>query len=142
MNDRQSGIDIPAGGTCKWLLKHKSWESWRGSDRGLLWIKGMPGSGKSTLLRYALYELKKSESSSRTLILSHFFHGRGVELQRSRLGLVRSLLYQVLDQVPEALSSLVTTFQERRDNIGKPGEDWDWELDELRNSLEWSTLKC
>ncbi|SPJ72133.1 uncharacterized protein FTOL_01861 [Fusarium torulosum] len=44
-------------------------------------------------------------------ILSFFFHGRGSELQKTPLGLFRSLLHQLLDQVSEALIGLVAIFQ-------------------------------
>ena len=141
MNDRSNSIGIPAGGTCEWLLKHREWKSWLSCDRGLLWIKGNPGSGKSTLLRYALHHLKGTKAGAKDLILSFFFHGRGDMLQRDPLGLFRSLLHQVLTQVPDALAQLVATFEQRRDGIGEVGEKWEWEVDELRKSFEWSILE-
>jgi ABC-type molybdenum transport system ATPase subunit/photorepair protein PhrA len=80
-----------------------------------MWIKGKPGSGKSTLLRYAEHELKKTIVKKKVLTLSFFFHGRGEELQRSPLGMYRSLLYQVLKQEPASLSQLVETFKSKWD---------------------------
>ncbi|KAG7415553.1 Protein TANC2 [Fusarium oxysporum f. sp. rapae] len=75
------------------------------------------------------------------LILSFFFHGRGSELQKTPLGLFRSLLHQLLRQVPEALTGLVATFQQRCENVGRPSEKWQWHPRELRRLFESSLLK-
>ncbi|KAF9766559.1 hypothetical protein IL306_001018, partial [Fusarium sp. DS 682] len=75
------------------------------------------------------------------LILSFFFHGRGTELQKTPFGLFRSLLHQILLQVPEALSDLIATFQQRCETIGKPGEKWQWHPRELQRFLESSLRK-
>ena len=111
------------------------------SQRGLLWIKGKPGSGKSTLLRYALHDLEKPETKQKALVLSFFFHGRGDDLQRNPVGLFRSLLHQILTEEPRALSKLVVTFEQRRDRKRELGEEWEWELDELRTCFQWSILE-
>src|SRR3569833_939583 len=66
------------------------------------------------------------------LVLSFFFHGRGVELQRTPLGLFRSLLHQLLRHVPGALPELVATFSERCKNMGEPDKQWQWHLRELQ----------
>ncbi|RYO96337.1 hypothetical protein DL765_011608 [Monosporascus sp. GIB2] len=142
MNDRSNDIDTAQSGTCEWLLAHQTYRSWATSDRGLLWIKGKPGSGKSTLLKYALENVVvASNISDRALVLSFFFHGRGAELQKSPLGLFRSVVHQLLSQVPDALSDLVKIFQERRKNMGEPGEKWKWHLRELQDSFESSLPK-
>lgn len=105
MDHRSYNIDTAAKGTCEWLLRHETFVRWV-RDRSLLWIKGNPGSGKSTLLRHALSKL----TADKFLVLS-FFHGRGVELQKTRLGLFRSLLHQMLEKVPEACVDLIETFK-------------------------------
>ncbi|RYO94460.1 hypothetical protein DL762_000556 [Monosporascus cannonballus] len=137
MNDRSNDIDTAQSGTCEWLLAHQTYRSWATSDRGLLWIKGKPGAGKSALLQYALKNVMvASNTGDRALVLSFFFHGRGAELQKTPLGLFRSLLHQLLSQVPDALSDLVKIFQERREKMGEPGEKWKWHLRELHDSFE------
>ncbi|KAF2184913.1 hypothetical protein K469DRAFT_633216, partial [Zopfia rhizophila CBS 207.26] len=146
MNDRPNNIAQAAEGTsegtCKWLLGHQTYRDWVSHHRGLLWIKGKPGSGKSTLLRYALRNVQAEHGAEdRTLILSFFFHGRGSELQRTPLGLFRSLLHQLLSQIPSALSDIVETFKYRQKTIGTPGEKWRWHPHELQGFLESSLLK-
>ncbi|KAM3497874.1 hypothetical protein MY10362_008786 [Beauveria mimosiformis] len=115
MESRFHTMDPAADGTCRWLLTHSEYTAWAGCCGGLLWIKGNPGSGKSTVLKYILEQLR---SDRRHLYLSFFFHGRGSELQRGRLGLFRSLLHQLLHQVPEALSNLLETFQHMLQRYG------------------------
>ncbi|RSM09342.1 hypothetical protein CEP52_004133 [Fusarium oligoseptatum] len=60
--------------------------------------------------------------------------------KKNQLGLFRSLLHQVLSETPKELDKLVTTFEQRRHGIGRPGEDWTWKLDELRELFKWSIL--
>ena len=138
MQNRSHDIGSAIEGTCEWLLQHKTYNSWAVCDRGLLWIKGNPGSGKSTLLKYAL---DKRETRDGALVLSFFFHGRGDELQRTPLGLIRSLLHQVLRQAPGSLHGLVDEFETKRKQNGKPGEDWHWHEEELWHSLTSSLSK-
>ncbi|KAM6527505.1 hypothetical protein FSOLCH5_003571 [Fusarium solani] len=137
MDGRSNDIGIPAEGTCNWLLGHKTYTSWAYCNRGLLWIKGKPGSGKSTLLKYALGECS-SFYGKEVITVSFFFHGRGHELQRTPLGLFRSLLHQLLKRVPDALPDLIDYFKEKRKTEGEPGEKWQWHLQPLQVFLESS----
>ena len=140
MDNRYHDKNIEAAsGTCEWLLQHETYQSWTACHRSLLWIKGKPGSGKSTLLRHTLDNVEKTPSTGkRPLILSFFFHGRGVPLQKAPLGLFRSLLHQVLRQVPATLSDLVRTFQQYRESKGEQGKDWQWDPNELRRFFKSS----
>ncbi|KAG4256551.1 hypothetical protein FPRO03_14015, partial [Fusarium proliferatum] len=142
MNSRSLDIDAAAEGTCDWLLRHQTFTSWASCDRGLVWIKGKPGSGKSTLLRYLLdHIITIPNTGKEKLILSFFFHGRGTELQKTPLGLFRSLLHQLLLQAPETLTDLMNIFQQRCKMAGKPGEKWQWHPRELPRLFESSLSK-
>ncbi|GKU07361.1 unnamed protein product, partial [Fusarium langsethiae] len=137
MDGRQVKIDDAADGTCKWLLNHKTLIEWIHQDRGLLWIKGKPGSGKSTLVKYAKDALPPIYGSD-TLVFSFFFHGRGHELQRTPIGLFRSLLHQLLKCVPGAVPDLIKYFEDKRATEGEPGEKWQWHLQPLKDFLKSS----
>ncbi|EGU74392.1 hypothetical protein FOXB_15099, partial [Fusarium oxysporum f. sp. conglutinans Fo5176] len=143
MDNRYNDKNVKAAtGTCEWLLQHETYKIWAACDRGLFWIKGKPGSGKSTLLRHTLDNVKKAPSIGYTsLVLSFFFYDRGNELQKTPLGLFRSLLYQLLEQAPDALLGLVDVFQQYCKSRGKPVEDWQWHLNELQRFFESSLLK-
>jgi len=139
MNDRRNDIVPPADGTCTWLLEHRTYKNWASERRGLLWIKGKPGAGKSTLLKYSLRTIPTMEPPSwKSSTISFFFHGRGAEIQKTAVGLYRSLLYQLLERFPNAVSNVVRTFESRCAGIGSPGEKWKWHVQELRDFVESS----
>ncbi|CAG1994051.1 unnamed protein product [Fusarium graminearum] len=131
MDGRQVKIDDAADGTCKWLLKHETLIEWTHQHRGLLWIKGKPGSGKSTLVKYAQNALPPIYGTN-TFVFSFFFHGRGHKLQRTPIGLFRSLLHQLLKCVPGAVPDLIKYFEDKRTTEGEPGENWQWHLQPLQ----------
>ncbi|KAL8370607.1 hypothetical protein RB595_000805 [Gaeumannomyces hyphopodioides] len=138
MHNRSHGIDHAVTGTCEWLLRHETYRGWAACDRGLLWIKGKPGSGKSTLLKYALDNGAVPGAGNTALVLSFFFHDRGHKLERAPLGLYRSLLHQLLSQVPDALPDFVDTFKKNREKFGQPGEKWQWHQKQLQHFFELS----
>ncbi|GKZ17867.1 hypothetical protein AbraCBS73388_010807 [Aspergillus brasiliensis] len=80
--------------TCEWILGRPDEESLP-DHGGFFWIKGKPGAGKSTMMKYLLLNAKKELRD--TVILSFFFHAQGTLLERSIMGLYRSLLHQLLD---------------------------------------------
>ena len=92
--------------TCTWLLRRSQYLSWLDPDChnhcALLWIKGKAATGKSTIMKFLLEETIKREKRNRnTIIISFFFNARGHELERSTIGMYRSLLHQILKQSPE-----------------------------------------
>jgi ankyrin repeat protein len=138
MEDRSHDIEDAVTGTCRWLREHETYISWKTSDRALLWIKGKPGSGKSTLLKYATRNHKVEEDA---LIFSFFFHGRGDELQKTPLGLFRSLAHQLLWQAPSAASDILEAFNKKLNEIGETGKNWQWHHRELGRLLDMSLIK-
>ncbi|KAK8005485.1 hypothetical protein PG990_011522 [Apiospora arundinis] len=89
--------------TCKWLLKSDSYLEWAEpkyieNHHGFFWIKGKPGTGKSTIMKFLLANAKRRLRGS--LILTFFFNARGDALERSTIGLYRSLLLQIFEQKP------------------------------------------
>ncbi len=94
------------------------------------------------MLKYALQETKKVDVPQNTLVIaSHFFNGRGAEIQKVPLGLFRSLLHQLLEKVPYILSELVENFEAKLKTQGEPGKDWNWHSLELQTLLARSLLK-
>lgn len=134
MNTRANDLTNAAPDTCAWLVEHPKYIDWLSQPRSLLWIKGKPGAGKSTLLKHALSKIKAEASQfpEEPFTIAFFFHGRGTEIQRTPLGLFRSLLHQLLTQFPDVLSNLVETFMNRCESMGKPGDNWSWHSQELQ----------
>lgn len=83
-----------AEGTCNCILEHGKFHSWMNETPSLLWIMGPPGAGKSTLMRFVV-ENKRARAIEKETIAVFFVHGRGSEIQKSPLGLYRSLLHQI-----------------------------------------------
>ncbi|KAF9772370.1 hypothetical protein IL306_009926 [Fusarium sp. DS 682] len=108
-------------------------------ENSLLWIKGKPGSGKSTLMKYAKDALPPIYGTN-TLVFSFFFYSRGHELQRTPIGLFRSLLHQLLKCDPSAVPDLIKYFEDKRTTEGEPGEKWQWHLQPLQAFLKSSLL--
>ncbi|KAH6950297.1 ankyrin repeat-containing domain protein [Ilyonectria sp. MPI-CAGE-AT-0026] len=96
---RRNDITQAHANTCRWLLQDPGYLDWLdvsplNQHSGGLWIKGKPGAGKSTLMRFAVTRAEMSKSNE--IIISHFFHARGTDLQKSTIGMYRSLLWQLL----------------------------------------------
>jgi hypothetical protein len=102
------------------LGRWANFAQWLREDDGMYWIMGKAGSGKSTLMSFILGEvqternLRKWAKGKNLLCLSFYFWRAGTLLQRTTLGLLRSLLYQILAADPR-LIGLVTSFTNAAD---------------------------
>ncbi|RYP53557.1 hypothetical protein DL769_010497 [Monosporascus sp. CRB-8-3] len=106
IDSRHEEIDTAQSRTCKWLLRDRRFLDWLDSSKlsqhhGFLWIKGKPGSGKSTLMKFMFGSAKKKGAGQNAVVLAFFFNARGGDLEKSITGMLRSLLSQMLERVPE-----------------------------------------
>ncbi|KIW63271.1 hypothetical protein PV04_10132 [Phialophora macrospora] len=106
---RHASIKSAHSKTCKWLLKKSEYLNWLAPElqhehNGFLWIKGKAGSGKSTILKFILSHVKKTMPG--VSIISFFFNARGHDMEKSTIGMYRSLLMQLFEHVPELQSVL------------------------------------
>lgn len=85
---------------------------WLCTDDRLFWISGNPASGKSTLMNYIANEketkrIMDQAYDGQSILIYHFFDFRaGKTIGNSFEGLLRSLLLQVLKNVPSAFDRL------------------------------------
>ena len=131
MDLRVNNIANVTDGTCEWLVTNLSYLEWLQARSGLLWIKGKPGAGKSTLMKYAL----RQEGHDQTIIASFFFNARGSQLERTPLGLYRSILHQLLRFAPYQLCRLAKIYKERCETRGEVKKEWEWHEGELKDQL-------
>lgn len=101
---RQMTIKKAHAKTCEWLLDKSEYLAWLDAAKlhehhGFLWIKGKPGTGKSTMMKFALSNSRKIMNDR--IIISFFFNARGTDLEKSTIGMCRSLLVQLLERLPE-----------------------------------------
>lgn len=114
MNDRVRSITPAQIRTCEWFFKHECYSSWLDDSRieqhgGFLWIKGKPGSGKSTLIKLVLDNFKIKHKDH--ICVSYFFNARAPEeLEKSVLGLYRSLVHQLVSNIPFLQEYFLSTF--------------------------------
>ncbi|KAA8913656.1 hypothetical protein FN846DRAFT_929114 [Sphaerosporella brunnea] len=133
IDSRQQAIKGGHDDTCAWLLQHPNYREWLDRERlnehrGLIWIKGKPGAGKSTLMKHALEHYRQRASGTPVAILGFFFNARGGHLEKTLLGLFRSLFHQLLQQVRPLLSEFLPKFQEKQ-TLHQKG--WEWHQTEL-----------
>jgi hypothetical protein len=121
--------------TCMWLLEQSEYQDWLNPNKiqehhGFLWVKGKPGAGKSTMMKYALARARKEMANS--VIISFFFNARGDNLEKSTLGMYRSLLFQLLTAVPDLQNVFIPLASAK----WKLGEVSEWCIEELKPILE------
>jgi len=101
-NSRYSKISKEHEGSLMWLWTHKKYITWLDSDRShLLYIQGKPGSGKSTLTKYFkdnLAERVPTANQVATVVASFFYSFREGESQKSHYSMLRTILYDILNQ--------------------------------------------
>ncbi|KAK5679414.1 hypothetical protein LTS10_008231 [Elasticomyces elasticus] len=99
---REAMISEAHESTCGWFLQHPLFCAWQSANaqnqphHRFLWVNGNPGVGKSTLMKYA-YDFACMTASREKIVVAFFFNARGSELERSTVGMYRSLLYQLLN---------------------------------------------
>lgn len=70
-------------------------------------------------------EFQKNISLGREVVLDYFFHSRGSILQKTRVGMFRTLLHQLYDQVHFIRPKIQMIFKEK-DRFGNAGTGWEW----------------
>ncbi|PQE09098.1 hypothetical protein CJF31_00010536 [Rutstroemia sp. NJR-2017a BVV2] len=117
--------------TCGWIIRHPSYIDWLEQSSGIFWVKGKPGSGKSTLMGFLYRDLERRPVYKDSINLAFFLHGRGGQLQKSRLGMFRSLLHQLLLKAPGAGTAFQRSYEEKFYSQGEPGTNWEWHISEI-----------
>ncbi|KAJ4165923.1 hypothetical protein LMH87_007526 [Akanthomyces muscarius] len=90
-------------------------------------------AGKSTLMKFLLTNAKKRMASA--TLISFFFKARGVDLQRTTIGMYRSLLWQLLQQLPQ-LQTVLDPFLVK----GQSGISSEWKISLLQSIFRKAIL--
>ena len=98
----------------RWVLDNTTFQQWQQDPNSrLLWVKGDPGKGKTMLLCGLIDDLQSP--MSQTELLSYFFCQATDSRINSATGVVRGLLYMLVDQQP----SLMSHIRGKYDHAGK-----------------------
>jgi hypothetical protein len=126
MLSRRDNIEPRHSNTCQWILRLEEYLSWISQPRGLLWIKGKPGAGKSTLMAFLHSELRESPDRNQGIRLDFFFTARGTVMQRTPLGMLRSLLNQIFYWDVRVRPQVRETYVQRCAQFGNRERKWEW----------------
>lgn len=141
IKQRQNEIPQAHHNTFQWIFDESSsskFTSWLCHSRqGVFWVTGKPGSGKSTLMKLILSHkttitlAEKWAGPKPLIIVSHFFWSVGNKIQQSQEGLLRTLLFQILVQCPEAIPKICN---ERYSDPFRSFETWS--IEELSQTFK------
>lgn len=136
MDERQQGIWSPHKGTMAWVFqdspveKTVPWDDFQHfvtKGCGTYWITGKAGSGKSTLMKDINTNPKLDEALAewaggrKIFKASFYFYYLGTDMQKSEIGLLRSLVLALISTSHQDLESMFWRGQEQspalKDNI-------------------------
>ena len=142
LDSRSASVEPAYPLTCDWIFETPQFSSWLDSKDAvdhnrIFWIKGKPGTGKSTLVKH-IHQSTQHFLLSEHVVAAFYFHTRGEGLQKSRLGMLRAILYQLLNSNPYLLQRFMTAFPQRR---GVDIEHRIWSYEELQNFLLYQRSK-
>ncbi|KAK5069378.1 hypothetical protein LTR51_008628 [Lithohypha guttulata] len=125
MFDRRNNVGQPHANTCKWILGLEEYKCWKTQPCGLLWIKGKPGAGKSTLMSFLYHRLREQRRTEHGVHLDFFFSTRGTDMQRTPLGMLRSLLNQLFHQDASIRPPVRELYTEKCTAFGRGERSWE-----------------
>ncbi|KAJ0422247.1 hypothetical protein BJY00DRAFT_311307 [Aspergillus carlsbadensis] len=144
MDDRVRGIKSAFPETFEWIFDEErhSFRKWLTSQANtVFWITGVPASGKSTLMKFVTGHdslrslLERWAPSGKFYIARFYFWNPGSRTQKSRVGLLRSLLFQLLHDRPDLVSEAASRRLLYFSIAGNEAESPEWEWEELCESL-------
>ncbi|KAH8594422.1 ankyrin repeat-containing domain protein, partial [Bisporella sp. PMI_857] len=145
MDVRENQIHDAENDSCNWITKHEAYILWRRKNGGVLGIRGKPGAGKSTLTK-RVFNLLSGMGKDQHVVIAFFFHRRGTAIQYSLIGMYRTLLYRLLEQIPEAGQEF-WELAERKQKLKQRNDQskdvvLDWNSGELRQALTKALLRA
>lgn len=107
--------------TFQWMLQSSQetdrapirFTEWLREKSGVFWIEGKAGSGKSTLMKFlcnnptTMSHLRTWAQDKRLFVAHFFLWNAGSRLQKSREGLLRSIIFEILRRCPDLLDGII-----------------------------------
>ena len=120
--------------------KWQNFSDWLAGDGRMYWLSGKPGSGKSTLMRY-IYDHDETARllrkwSPNVYTAKCFLWNSGTKEQRSQEGLLRCLLFEILDQRQDLIQQVFPEQWERTRSLVLRSHDLEmWSLPTLMDAF-------
>ncbi|KAI6824662.1 hypothetical protein KC332_g13964 [Hortaea werneckii] len=135
--ERKREVKQAHADTFEWIYEQRStgFKDWLCEEGGIFWISGKAGSGKSTLMKFLARHpmtktlLKQWTGDNRLVLADFYFWSTGHPLEKTQEGLLRSLLFQLLQECHELIPSVCATRWKPRYIPG--GFQDSWECSEL-----------
>jgi ankyrin repeat protein len=119
---------------CAWIFENQKYILWHeDKDSSLLWITGKAGHGKTTLAAHICHRismhhqhevLAHQKDELKRVVLYFFFQKTNDEAVKTAAAACRTIIHQLVCQVPEALPIL----QKKHDSLSARGSfEWSWE---------------
>ena len=99
---------------------------------GLLWINGKAGSGKSVLIKQAIRDAEQwSKVAKGVVVLNFFFNGRGSVSEKTPTSLFRTLIWQLVNKLPNdySISAFIAEEYRRKKSVEL---DVTWHIEDLK----------
>lgn len=153
MQNRQEEVAQAYHTTFEWIFEEpkqevKLWTNfveWLRHGDGIYWVNGKAGSGKSTLMKYIYNDERTSQmlaqwsGSMPVLVATFFFWNSGTQEQRSQIGLIRSLLFQILHHRPALIHRIFpeehAMLRDQPPNAVRDFPRHAWSLRRLQNAV-------
>ncbi|KAF2442217.1 hypothetical protein P171DRAFT_433764 [Karstenula rhodostoma CBS 690.94] len=156
INARRNTIEFSQPDTFEWIFavpeeaqesddvpKWSNFPAWLRGGTGLYWISGKAGAGKSTLMKFLLEDERTrkilTENGSDTMLVSAFIWSLGTSMQKSLIGVLCTLLYDIFAQDRELCWRQMT---ERQGGFDFKQESSDWSLQELVSLFSTVAENC
>jgi hypothetical protein len=139
MGLRERAVERPTPDTCNWPLEHPEYRSWLTRSNidqyhGLLRLTGHPGSGKSVLIKALADACSTPTDSPETHVATFYFDARATSDQKSELGLLKALLFQLLPTCAKPSNYFAGLFSQKVDQAGGDVR-LEWYVADLRDAL-------
>jgi hypothetical protein len=151
MGERYLRVEKAHKDTFRWIFndprpQDRPWNSftdWLRCGKGIYWICGKAGSGKSTLMRF-LYDhestrkmLSSWSDTIRLDLAGFFFWNSGTAEQKSQIGLLRSLLHEILSRQRDLIPYVLP--DQWRDEFVSPSaylQEFNWSVETMIPAFE------
>lgn len=134
MTSRKESVKDTHADTFQWILKSEDlgdskpnpgFRTWLERGSGIYWLAGKAGSGKSTLMKLIIEHRETQQAlgvwagDTELVCPSFYFWYGGTQMQRSQLGMLRSLLHELL-LTDKALVPVAFPLWTEKDGVEKP----------------------